>query len=159
MDYRESCIICREEDVVNLHKNVQATGILDSQRSAEPSSEVEVVQLLSLNDHGVAFNASNSSHNSTGNKTNASGPSQSCYVNFEQLITESNILSFKLAQAQPSQQTPMPRSEISGNDQDTTYLEEETLRLCGEDMSSHVPIQFCQKIWDHQYCAVIKRQY
>ena len=88
---------------------------------ADPSSEVEVVQLSSLNDDSVAFDAGGSHHNSTGNKTNASGPSQSRYVSFEQLITESSILPFKLAQAQPSQQTPMPRSEISGNDQDITY--------------------------------------
>ena len=118
---------------------------------ADPSSEVEGVQLSGLNDDSVAFDAADSPHNSTGNKTNASGPSQSRYIDFEQLITESNILPFKLPQAQPSQQTPMPRSEISGNHQD---LEEETLGLGGEDISSHVPIQLCQKIWDHQYINI-----
>ena len=48
-----------------------------SMPGAEPSSELEVVQLLGLNDDAATFDAGDSSHNSTGNKINASGPSQS----------------------------------------------------------------------------------
>lgn len=120
-------------------------------KKARTEEAVEVVQLAGQAGDGGADFSSPSTSASQGKK-NASVPTQHSpsladFVDFEKVLADSDI---------PLQtQTGIDPEVAQKSDRPPEILNftggEETLRLGGEDMSSHVPHQLCQKIWSHQY--------
>ena len=77
------------------------------------------------------------------------------FEDFEQIIRDSDISLQTFGRSQTSEINPNVLT-IPSNTQELFNLTtgEETLRLGAEDMSAHVPLQLCQKIWAHQYINI-----
>ena len=118
-------------------------------RSSKGTDEAVEVLQFGNGDHGDPDSHTTNSHEE-GNAKQRTRPAnlnthsnpRANFVDIEQIIRDSVI--------SPNVLT------ISSNTQESFNLTsgEETLRLGGEDISSHVPLQLCQKIWAHQYINI-----
>ena len=131
-------------------------------RSSKGTDEaVEILQFGNGN-HGDPDSHTSNSHEEGNAKqpTRPANPDTSNhpranFVDFEQIIRDSDISLQTSGRSQTSETNPNVLN-IPSNTQESFNLTrgEETLRLGGEDMSAHVPLQLCQKIWAHQYINI-----
>ena len=129
-------------------------------RSSKGTDEaVEILQFGSGNHGDPDSHTSNSEGNAKqpthpANLDTSSHP-RANFVDFEQIIRDLDISLQTSGRSQTSETNPNVLN-IPSNTQESFNLTrgEETLRLGGEDMSAHVPLQLCQKIWAHQYINI-----
>lgn len=135
----------------------RSTGVTTRGKKVRTEEDVEIVQLAGQTGQESAGSTDSSGPSTTPasqgkNKTpvpTQHTPSLVDFVDFEKVISDSEI----------SLQNHINSQEVTLNaDSANEILKftggEETLRLGGEDMSSHVPHQLCQKIWSHQYINI-----
>lgn len=98
--------------------------------------QVEVVQL-----------AGASEQPQSGTNANTKDPHHS-FVDFEQILRESALI------PETSNYENADAILLETDNLPSLQFEEETLRCGSDDMSAHVPLQICQKIWQNQYINI-----